>query len=87
MEMDSSIFNDYINKSTRSLRITKTQDGKENMFTQNENPALDAPIDEGSKTSKVSSRVEKSANTFNDDIFMDIQRLIERGISLIDSYR
>ena len=31
------------------------------------------------KSDRVSSRLEKSANTFNDEIFLDIQRLIDQS--------
>ena len=47
------------------------------------NPVVSRPSDSSENGSKKpSSRLEKSANTFNDEIFLSIQKMIDHGNSL-----
>ena len=83
MEFDSSIFNDILNKSSKSNSSISNKENYEEIKQEiwNRSKLLYLKIIDlvENKTDRISSRIEKSATTFNDDIFLDIQKLINQG--------
>jgi len=83
MEFDSSIFDDILNKSSKSNSSISNKENYEEIKQEiwNRSKLLYLKIIDlvENKTDRISSRIEKSATTFNDDIFLDIQKLINQG--------